>query len=233
MPATTARLVLLLAGAVLVMAACGLDGGPTDSAGPSDGESGPPSAAPSQTVPGASGAPSSEPGPSEEPTGGPTPVPTASPSDGTSPSPAPDGSGADPSACSGSAENQDFFRTASGAIAWPVYCAVLPTGWFVDGGSYRLANGGRLEIAYRGPDGRRLELRQGAFCESGDGCVPGGTALGPAAYGDREGTLIGIDAESWAVVVDPGAPLAWQALGSGMTEDEMRALAAGLLRLAS
>lgn len=233
----TAPLAILLVGSALVIGACGLDGGPTDGVRPSGGASGQPSTGPSS--PASSEEPTSEAteeaGASTEPTEEPSGSPTAEPSQAPSPGPSGSGSGGDPSACSGSVDNQDFFRAASEAMAWPVYCAILPAGWHVDsgqGGSYRLADGGRLQIAYSGPDGRRLELLEGAFCDADDGCIPGGTDLGPAAFGDRDGTLIATGDDGWAVVVDPGQPLAWQALGAGMTEDEIRAIAADLLRLA-
>lgn len=228
------RFVLLVAASALVVGACGLDGGPTGSPSSGDGASVQPSASPASpdSSAGPTVEPSDEPGVSAEPTVGPSAGPTAQSSGEPSPAPSGDGSGADPTACSGSVDNQDFFRAASEAIAWPVYCAVLPAGWVVDGGSFRLADGGQLQIAYRGPDGRRLELLQGGFCDAGEACVPTGTDLGPAAHGDREGTLIATGDESWAVVVDPGASIAWQALGSGMPEDEMRTLTSYLLRLA-
>src|SRR2546426_150436 len=64
-------------------------------------------------------------------------------------------------ACSGSAENRDFYRAAASALSWTVYCAVLPAGWFVDSGQYRHAGGGCVRIAYTGPGGPRLEVHAG------------------------------------------------------------------------
>ena len=51
-------------------------------------------------------------------------------------------------------------------------------GWFVEAGQYRLAAGGRLAIAYRGPGGARFSLDEGAWCTDGSGCVPAGTEIG-------------------------------------------------------
>ena len=215
--------------AALTLSACGLDSGPTAST-PPDGST------PSATVsPPASESPQmspgTEPGASVGPSAVPSGEPSAAPSD--EPGPTPVAGGDDASGCSGNPGNQDFFRAVSEAVQWPVYCAVLPAGWSVESGTYSLGGSGQLEISYRGPAGYGFVLREGAFCASEDGCIPGGSDLGPALFGDREGTLIETGGDSWAIVVDPGAPAAWQALGSGMTEEELLRLAADLLRLGS
>lgn len=131
-------------------------------------------------------------------------------------------------ACSGNDENRDFFRAAASALDWTVYCAVLPAGWFVDTGQYRQAGGGWVQIAYRGPGGARLELREGAFCSTGDGCVPPGTELGDASFGDRTGTVVALDDGGFALVVDRGEKISWLAVGTGMDEAAFRRIAAGL-----
>ena len=94
--------------------------------------------------------------PSDEATDEPSEEPTAEPTDEASPSAGP------ASACSGTAENKDFYAAAAAAVQWTVYCPVLPKGWFVVTGRYRLAGGGRLEISYRGPSGASFTLREGA-----------------------------------------------------------------------
>jgi hypothetical protein len=137
------------------------------------------------------------------------------------------GSGA-AEACSGSDDNRLFFADAAVVLNWTVYCAVLPSGWFVDTGGYRRAGGGRLEIAYRGPDGARLELREGAFCADGTGCVPSGTESGDAAFGDKTGTLIATDDGGWAVVVERDAAISWLAVGTGINEDTFRSITSAL-----
>jgi hypothetical protein len=106
-------------------------------------------------------------------------------------------------------------------VAWDVYCAVLPSGWFVDSGpnsgSYRLANGGQLSITYRGPGGARLVIREGNFCAGPSACVPAGTDAGSARFGDRDARLLDIGGGSWLVVVAPaGVDVDWQATGIGM-----------------
>jgi hypothetical protein len=152
-----------------------------------------------------------------------TPTPSAvepNPSDSSGPGPA--------AACSGSDQNRDFYRAAATVMAWTVYCAVLPAGWFVDSGQYRQAAGGWIQIAYKGPGGARLELHEGAFCTASDGCVPAGTESGDASFGDRTGTLVALADGGFAVVVDRGKPISWLAVGSGMDEATFRQLAGAL-----
>jgi len=148
--------------------------------------------------------------------------PAVEPSASASAGPGPAG------ACSGSAENRDFYRAAASALSWTVYCAVLPAGWFVDSGQYRQAGGGWVQIAYRGPGGARLELHEGAFCTASDGCVPPGTESGDAPFGDKSGTFVALDDGGSAVVVDRGEKISWLAVGTGLDEAAFRAIVAAL-----
>jgi hypothetical protein len=157
--------------------------------------------------------------PSDEPSDVPTEEPTDEPSSGAGPA----------SACSGSTENQDFFADAAAAVDWTVYCPVLPDGWFVVTGRYRLAGGGRLEISYRGPGGASFTLREGAFCGDPDGCIPAGSELGGAAFGDRNGTMIAADDGSWAIVVDAGANPSWLLVAEVASEEAARKIGQSLV----
>ena len=130
-------------------------------------------------------------------------------------------------ACSGTDANRVFFASVAAAVDGSVYCPVLPSGWFVEGGQYRLAGGGWLDITYEGPDGQSLALRQGAPC-SGAGCPPSGTDLGAATYGDLTGTLLDLGGGRFAVVVDPGANPSWTLIADGLAADEVRTVAADL-----
>jgi hypothetical protein len=177
------------------------------------------------------------------PTASASPATTASPSPGpsnpaapTPPTPSPNpgassGSEGSASACSGSDGNRDFFADAAGDLAWPVYCAVLPRGWFVDTGEYRLGNGGYLTITYEGPGGALFEIRQGAVCQATDDCEPGGAVIGEASFADRTGTLVDLGAGDLAVIVDPGAALTWLATGTALEESLFRAIAADLVEV--
>jgi hypothetical protein len=113
-------------------------------------------------------------------------------------------------------------------VRWTVYCAVLPAGWFVETGRYRGSGGGWVEIAYKGPGGARLELHEGAFCPTADGCVPPGTDAGSGAFGSQTGTLVELDDGGWAVVVDRGDPISWLVVGTGMDRTTFQQLAGAL-----
>jgi hypothetical protein len=196
----------------VLLVACNNSAAPTPSS---------PAASASAAAPGTEPPTSEEPLPSEEPSIAtetePPPIDEPSSSASSGPGPA--------AACSGNDENRDFFRAAASALDWTVYCAVLPAGWFVDTGQYRQAGGGWVQIAYRGPGGARLELREGAFCAAGDGCVPPGTELGDAPFGDRSGTLVALDDGGYAIVVDRGEKISWLAVGTGMDEAAFRKIA--------
>jgi hypothetical protein len=157
------------------------------------------------------------------------PVDTPEPSSSGDPSASPSAGTGAAAGCTGTDENRRFFEAAAGDLNWQVYCAVLPSGWFVGTGGYRQAGGGRLEITYRGPDAALLELHEGGFCTDGSGCVPSGTEAGDASFGDQAGTLISTDEGGWAVVVEGGETISWLAVSSGLDEDAFRAITSALV----
>ena len=189
------RLLLPLAAtAALLIAGCGSAQGtsaPSASAGPDSSRR--VSGEPASTDPGV--ARSSQSGRSRSATpSDPPPSPETSPSatpdrPPTAPGPRRTGRSTDPSR-----------RPSIG----PSTARSCPSGWFVEAGQYRLAGGGRLAIAYRGPGGARFSLDEGAWCTDGSGCVPAGTDLGTTAFGDRTGTLVATDDGEFAIVVDAG-----------------------------
>jgi len=157
--------------------------------------------------------------PTAEPTATPTEEPTARPTPTQTPG------GAD--ACTGNAENRAFYEAVAAQVAWAVFCPVLPSGWFVDTGNFRLAAGGKLEISYKGPGGRRLEIREGAYCAGQVDCPPGGTDAGPASFGYLPGRLLD-GGGTWLVVVEDGedAGINWEARGRGMDGPTLAGLTA-------
>ncbi len=134
-------------------------------------------------------------------------------------------------ACTGSQANHDFLVSVSVAVQWPVLCAVLPKGWYMSG-SYRLANGGKMLVDYLGPGGATLALSEGAFCEDGSGCVPSGTDAGDASLGSSAGTLVELDNEGYAIVVDRGANPSWLLEAHGLDRATTIALGAALIEVA-
>jgi hypothetical protein len=161
------------------------------------------------------------PPPSSTPEVTPAPEPTAlgSPSAGTA------------DACTGSADNRSFYSVFAAGVPYDVYCAVLPAGWYLATGGYRLGGSGKLQAAYHGPGGMLLSLLEGAFCaDTPDACSPSDSVIGPAAFGDREGTL-GSLSGAFVLYVDPGLTPAWQATGSGMTEGDFRSFCAAFAKV--
>jgi len=203
--------------------------------GPSTGPTAPPGSVAPATEPGATPGPTSspsgeEPSPSDEPgaepgvtsTPGSTEAPTA-----TSTASTPGGTAA---ACSGNDENRAFFAGVAEDVAWDVYCPVLPAGWFVDTGSFRLAGGGRLEIDYKGPGGARLEIRQGTYCAGEDDCIPAAPDAGAAAFGDRPARLLDVGDGRWLIVAE-GGPVSWEVRSIALDRGTALAYAAAFARV--
>jgi hypothetical protein len=212
------RLVTLLVLAALVAAACSVARPSSGVTSSPDGSTAPATEAPASIDPSAD--PATE-APTDEPTADPTEAPLDPTDTPTEPTAAPteepaSATGAD--ACTGSQDNQDFFARVARDVDWTVLCAVLPRGWSVQTGSYRLANGGRMVISYKHRSGATLSLSEGAFCADTDGCVPPGTDTGDAAFGPMTGTLVALDGDGWAIVVDRGAQLSWLLVAHGVDE---------------
>ncbi len=193
---------------------------PTTGSSPEETRAAPGTAAPEPepTEPGSTEPSSVPPTESAEPAepSDPSDDPTAAPPQGTE-------------SCTGTPENQGFYDDVAAAVSWSVYCPALAAGWFVQSGQYRLADGGRLEITYRGPGGAGLMLQEGAFCPGGD-CVPAGDAVDAVPFGDRAGTLLRT-ADGWAIAVDRGETVSWLLRLSGVSEADARTIAADLVRV--
>lgn len=135
--------------------------------------------------------------------------------------------------CSGTSENRDFFATVAGLVTWDVYCAVVPDGWYIESGRWRLKDGGRLDVAYHGPNGARIVLVEGVFCTDGaSGCQPMDQHLGTAAFGDRDGNL-GQLGGNLVLYVEAGGRPAWQATATGLDQATFVSLASAFFRVGS
>jgi hypothetical protein len=104
---------------------------------------------------------------------------------------------------------------------------VLPKGWHVDSGKYRLANGGFLVISYKGPNGAGLSLCEGSFA-SESGCSISGSDSGNAAFGSMAGTLVTTDAGGFAITAARGQQPSWLMITSGLDQATTVALGAAL-----
>lgn len=225
---------LALAAVAILVAACG---GSATSDSPADGSATPSVVAPTESASSSGGDASVEPSeapsdePSAEPSEAPSETPSEEPTQGPSGTPSlqPSPSGGSAGLCAGNADNRDFYASVAAAVDWTVYCPVLPSGWFVDSGSYRLAGGGRMIIGYKGPGGRHIQLSEGSFCADGSGCVPDGTDAGQATFGSETGDLVSTSDGGYALVVARGAQPSWLLVGSGMDEAAFRQIAANLI----
>lgn len=148
------------------------------------------------------------------------------PVESVDPSASPDGSAGAAATCSGNDDNRTFYGGVAVAVDWTVLCAVLPKGWYVSAGYYRLANGGRLVIGYKGPGGATLNLSEGAFCADDSGCVPAGTDGGDVPLGPMKGTLVRLDDGGFGIVVDRGLNPSWLLVTHGLDEATTLALGA-------
>jgi len=223
--AGTVRLSLLLTAGLLVLSACGLG---TPTTGPS--ASGPGSEAPTASASdGPDASSSSEPSPSEStgpvPSDSPGPSAEPSPSGSDEPSPSPSSAA---SVCSGAKDTPDFYASFAGSVSFPVYCAVLPAGWSLVSGTYRLADGGHITINFRRKsDNATFELDEGSFCTDSSGCVPAGTASGSGPFGDLTGDLVQTST-GFALVVAKGEKPSWLAIGNGLDQAAFLALTGAL-----
>ena len=173
-----------------------------------------------------------------------SPAPTASVATTTTPTATPEITSPPPSetagasqaagACSGNDNNRVFFAKAAAAMTWAVYCAVLPAGWFLENGTYRLANGGELEVSYNGPGDAHVAFVEGNVCDQVGSdinvCAPRDAVIGTAPFGDRTGQL-GQLSNALVLDVDRGANPSWRVTGLGLNQDDFRAICAAMLRV--
>ena len=160
------------------------------------------------------------------------PVESEAPSDApgadSSGLPAPSDEPGSADACSGTDNNRDFYADAASALAFDVYCPVLPRGWFVDEGQYQLRGGGLLQISYKGPSGAVLDLLERGPCQAGDDCMSAGTQEGSAMFGNRPAELVAKDDGSLMVVAE-GPDGQWWIVGTRVDEAALTEIAADLV----
>jgi len=133
--------------------------------------------------------------------------------------------------CTGEADGPGSFKAASMNMKFDVYCAVLPAGWQRESMSGDEQVGTVVTAVYRGPNGETFGLSEGDICLLGaSACPTGGTDLGTAMFGDREGQLVGgPPGADFALYVAPGESPSWKATGTGMTVESFRALTGALI----
>jgi hypothetical protein len=166
-----------------------------------------------------------------------TAVPSAtvalSPTPSPSPTAPPHAPAVPATACTGSADNQAFWASASADMSWDVYCPVLPSGWFVSKGSFEAAAGGTVSMSMNGPSGARLSIQEGAFCTTDAGaCSPHSGVVGTANFGDLPGTLNTLSGGELALYVNPGSKTGYTLTGSGVSQAGFVSIAAAMVKVA-
>lgn len=183
-----------------------------------------PSPAPSVTA-----APSDTPAPTETPaaSGSAEASPTASPS--PSPSPAPAGTPGTGTVCTGAAENPTYFSGAAAELSFDVYCAVLPSTWWLQDTQFK---GAQMTIIYKNNSGGYITVGEGNFCSGAPLCWTSTSDLGAASFGPLSGSLKLRDSTpTYAVYVDAGTTHGYQITGKGMSQATFVAYAAAMTKV--
>lgn len=159
-------------------------------------------------------------------------TPTTAPTDTPTDTPAASGSGGPAAACTGTAEHQAFFAEAASVLSLDVYCAALPTGWWLQATEYKEANGGYLTIQYKNLGGGQIDIGEGNFCAGLPDCWASASDLGTASFGDRSGQLKLLAGGQYAVFVDSGTTHGYRMIGKGMSQADFVAMAAAMVKVA-
>jgi hypothetical protein len=173
--------------------------------------------------------------PTPEPTPTASPSPEASASASPTASPAPSSTPAAPtagSACTGTPDVQVYFGDAAGDLSFDVYCAVLPSNWWLQDTSYTVPNGGQLTASYKNTSGGLITVGEGNFCAGAPDCWASTSDLGSASFGDLSGSLkIRAAGPVYAVYVDAGTTHGYQITGTGVSQSDFVAYAAAMMRV--
>jgi hypothetical protein len=178
-----------------------------------------PSLAPTSTP-----APSATPAPSSSPTAVAVTTPAATPTPASTA-----GSGIP---CTGTAEHLAFFAEAANALSFDVYCAALPSNWWLSATEYKQSDGGYLTISYKNLGGDVVTVGEGNFCPGVATCWASASDLGSASFGDLGGSLKTLASGQYAVFVSPDTSSGYQITGKGMSQADFVAMAAAMVKVA-
>jgi hypothetical protein len=134
-------------------------------------------------------------------------------------------------ACTGTAEHLAFFVEAANALTFNIYCAVLPSSWWLSAIEYRQPDGGYLTISYKNLSGGVITVGEGNFCAGAPACWASASDLGTASFGDKSGLLKQLSGGQYAVFVDPGTASGYQITGKGMSQADFVAMAAAMVKV--
>jgi hypothetical protein len=123
---------------------------------------------------------------------------------------------------------------AAAHVSFDVYCAVLPNGWYIQGGSYYpRPTGTEIDVVYKGPGGAVLQFMQGANCTTSvAACSVHVAILGTTPFGPLTGELDFASATpDYVIFVNPGTNHGYTMLGTGMTQPAFIAFCAAMKKV--
>jgi hypothetical protein len=170
--------------------------------------------------------------PSLAPTDTPAPSPSAAASSTPAPTPTPASTAGAGIACTGTAEHLAFFAEAANALNIGVYCASLPSSWWLSATEYKQPDGGYMTISYKNLSGGLITVGEGNFCPGVSACWDSASDLGSASFGDMSGSLKMLAGGQFAVFVNPNTPGGYQMTGKGMSQADFVAMAAAMVKVA-
>jgi hypothetical protein len=156
-----------------------------------------------------------------------TPAPTATPAPTQAPAASPTSAAA---ACTATADLKAFFVEAATNLHFDVYCAVLPSSWWLQSASYVLPAGGYLEAEYKNSGGADFQIREGGWCPPDKACIAPGASIGSASFAGLAGTLY-LNITTYTLRVGTYANPAYFMVGSGMSKEQFVAWAAALVKV--
>jgi len=121
---------------------------------------------------------------------------------------------------------------AAGVLGFDVYCAALPTSWWLQATEYKQPDGGYLTIQYKNNSGGQIDVGEGNFCAGAPDCWTSASDLGAANFGDRAGQLKQLAGGQYAVFVDAGTTHGYRIIGKGMSQSDFVAMAAAMVKVA-
>jgi hypothetical protein len=186
------------------------------------------------------------PTPSATATATPTQAPTATPTTAATPtataaatSNSTPGPGGPPDVCTGNpndtasdAKDKAYFADGAKDLPFDVYCAVLPSSWWLSMTDYKVPDGGKMTITYRNASGGLITVGEGNFCAGAPDCWTSTSDLGAGSFGPLAGSLKLRAAGQYAVYVDAGTTHGYQIVGQGMSQNVFAAYAAAMHKVA-
>jgi hypothetical protein len=159
-----------------------------------------------------------------------TVAPTATPTEVATPTPGVPGG--DPTTCTSWSVGTTAatFTSAVAKVKFDVYCGVMPSGWHLSTMSWSQPKGsaGQLTVTYANKTKTAsVTLSEGDFCS---GCAWVDVSdLGSASFGSMSATLKLRVAGQYALYVNPGATIQYQANSTGLSQSAFTAITAALL----